>query len=113
MVVGPSGRFPRVLQETFETAEVNHFLGLELRKKPLRVPVLHDTGGLRVELDGVALGLPGDDEPFPGGVCAGRPLRIESFRDVPAGVLRIVATMRFDTRYADEFGVAKLINIGL
>ena len=42
-----------------------------------------------------------------------RNIRLESFRDVSAGVLRIVATMRFDARFADESGVAKLINIQL
>ena len=31
----------------------------------------------------------------------------------PTGVLRVVATMRFDAKYADENGVAKLINLGL
>ncbi len=42
-----------------------------------------------------------------------RQIRLESFRDVSAGVLRVVATMRFDARYAEEPGVAKLINIQL
>ena len=42
-----------------------------------------------------------------------RQIRIEPFRDVPAGVLRIVATLRFATRFADESGVSKLINLGL
>ena len=42
-----------------------------------------------------------------------RQIRLESVRDVSAGVLRIVATMRFDARFADESGVAKLINIQL
>ena len=42
-----------------------------------------------------------------------RQIRLESFRDVSAGVLRVVATMRFDAKYADENGVAKLINLGL
>jgi len=32
---------------------------------------------------------------------------------VSAGVLRVVATMRFDTKYAEEPGVVKLINIQL
>lgn len=42
-----------------------------------------------------------------------RQIRLESFRDVSAGVLRVVATMRFDARFAEEAGVAKLINIQL
>ena len=42
-----------------------------------------------------------------------RNIRLESFRDVSAGVLRIVATLRLDARFADEGGVAKLINIQL
>lgn len=42
-----------------------------------------------------------------------RQIRLESFRDVSAGVLRVVATMRFDARFAEEPGVAKLINIQL
>lgn len=42
-----------------------------------------------------------------------RQIRLESFRDVSAGVLRVVATMRFDAKYAEEPGVVKLINIQL
>ena len=42
-----------------------------------------------------------------------RQIRLESFRDVSAGVLHVVATMRFDARYAEEPGVAKLINVQL
>jgi hypothetical protein len=42
-----------------------------------------------------------------------RQIRLESFRDVSAGVLRVVATMRFDTKLADELGVSKLINLKL
>jgi HK97 family phage major capsid protein len=42
-----------------------------------------------------------------------RQIRLESFRDVSAGVLRVVATMRFDAKFAEEAGVAKLINIQL
>jgi hypothetical protein len=42
-----------------------------------------------------------------------RQIRLESFRDVSAGVLRVVATMRFDTKFADEIGVSKLINLKL
>lgn len=40
-----------------------------------------------------------------------RQVRIESWRDISAGQLRIVATIRFDTRYADEAGVARAINV--
>jgi HK97 family phage major capsid protein len=42
-----------------------------------------------------------------------RQIRLETFRDVSAGVLRIVATMRFDARFADETAVSKLVNIQL
>ena len=42
-----------------------------------------------------------------------RQIRIESFRDVSAGVLRIVATLRFDVKYADELATAKAVNIQL
>ncbi len=42
-----------------------------------------------------------------------RQIRLETFRDVSAGVLRVVATLRFDAKYADENGVAKLVNLGL
>jgi hypothetical protein len=40
-----------------------------------------------------------------------RQIRIETFRDVSAGVMRIVATMRFDVKFADELGTAKAINL--
>jgi hypothetical protein len=42
-----------------------------------------------------------------------RQIRFETFRDVSAGELRIVATLRFDVKYADENGTAKAINIQL
>jgi hypothetical protein len=42
-----------------------------------------------------------------------RQIRIETQRLISEGVLHIVATMRFDTRFADEAGVAKAINIKL
>ena len=42
-----------------------------------------------------------------------RQIRLESFRDVSAGVLRIVATLRFDVKFADENGTAKAVNIQL
>jgi len=42
-----------------------------------------------------------------------RQIKLESWRDASAGVLRIIATMRFDARFAEEPGVAKLINIQL
>ncbi len=40
-----------------------------------------------------------------------RQIRVETFRDVPAGVLRIVATLRFDVRYAEEAATSKTVNI--
>jgi hypothetical protein len=42
-----------------------------------------------------------------------RKIRIETDRDVSEGVLKIVATLRFDVKYADEAGVAKAINVQL
>lgn len=42
-----------------------------------------------------------------------RQIRIESARDISAGVLKIVATLRFDVKYAEESGVAKAINVQL
>jgi hypothetical protein len=42
-----------------------------------------------------------------------RQIRIESDRDISEGTLRIVATLRFDVKYAEEQGVAKAINVGL
>jgi len=40
-----------------------------------------------------------------------RTIRIETGRDISEGTLKIVATLRFDVRYADESGVCKAINI--
>ncbi len=40
-----------------------------------------------------------------------RQIRLESARDISAGVLKIVATLRFDVKYSDELGVSKAINI--
>ena len=40
-----------------------------------------------------------------------RQIRIESFRDISAGVLKIVATVRFDTKVIDALGAAKAINV--
>lgn len=42
-----------------------------------------------------------------------RQIRVESDRDISEGTLRIVATLRFDVKYAEEHGVAKAINIRL
>jgi hypothetical protein len=42
-----------------------------------------------------------------------RSIKLESIRDPSAGVLKIVATLRFDARFAEEPGVAKLINVQL
>jgi hypothetical protein len=42
-----------------------------------------------------------------------RQIRIESAREISEGILKIVVTMRFDTKFADELGVAKAINIQL
>jgi hypothetical protein len=42
-----------------------------------------------------------------------RQIKLESIRDPSAGVLKIVATLRFDARFAEEPGVAKLINVQL
>ncbi|HMA91703.1 MAG TPA: hypothetical protein VKP30_03410, partial [Polyangiaceae bacterium] len=40
-----------------------------------------------------------------------RQIRVESDRDISEGTLRIVATLRFDVKYAETSGVAKAINI--
>jgi len=42
-----------------------------------------------------------------------RQIRIESARDISEGTLKIVATLRFDVKYAEEPGVAKAINVQL
>jgi hypothetical protein len=42
-----------------------------------------------------------------------RQVRLESARDISEGTLKIVATLRFDVRYAEEAGVAKSINVQL
>jgi HK97 family phage major capsid protein len=42
-----------------------------------------------------------------------RQIRIESAREISEGVLKIVVTMRFDAKFADELGVAKAINLQL
>jgi len=40
-----------------------------------------------------------------------RQIKIESDRDISAGVLRIVATLRFDVKYAEETAVVKGYNV--
>ena len=42
-----------------------------------------------------------------------RQIRIESAREISEGVLKIVATLRFDVKYAEEPGTAKAINVQL
>lgn len=42
-----------------------------------------------------------------------RQIRIETQREISEGTLKIVVTMRFDTKFADERGVAKAINVRL
>ncbi|HEU4412790.1 MAG TPA: phage major capsid protein [Polyangiaceae bacterium] len=42
-----------------------------------------------------------------------RQIRLETWRDISAGVLRVVATLRFDAKYADENGVVKAINVAV
>ena len=42
-----------------------------------------------------------------------RQIRLESDRDISEGTLKIVATLRFDVKYAEEPGVAKSINVQL
>ncbi len=41
-----------------------------------------------------------------------RQIRVETFRDIAAGVLRIVATLRFDCKYSEESASAKAVNLG-
>jgi len=40
-----------------------------------------------------------------------RMIRLETDRDISAGVLKIVATLRFDVKLSDGLGVAKAINV--
>jgi hypothetical protein len=42
-----------------------------------------------------------------------RQIRIESARDISEGTLKIVATLRFDVKFADETGVAKAIRVAV
>jgi aconitate hydratase len=42
-----------------------------------------------------------------------RQIRFESDRDISEGTLKIVATLRFDVKFAEEPGVAKAINVQL
>lgn len=42
-----------------------------------------------------------------------RQIRFESDRDISAGTLKIVATLRFDVKFAEEPGVARAINVQL
>lgn len=42
-----------------------------------------------------------------------RQIRVESARDISEGTLKIVATLRFDVKYAEEPGVAKAIAVQL
>jgi HK97 family phage major capsid protein len=42
-----------------------------------------------------------------------RQVRLESARDISEGTLKIVATLRFDCKYAEEPGAAKTINVGV
>jgi hypothetical protein len=42
-----------------------------------------------------------------------RQIRVESDRDISEGTLKIVTTLRFDVKYAEETGVAKAINVRL
>src|SRR5215510_5939414 len=42
-----------------------------------------------------------------------RQVRIETQREISEGTLKIVVTMRFDTKFAEERGVAKAINVRL
>jgi len=40
-----------------------------------------------------------------------RRIRVETWRDISAGVLRVVATLRFDTKWADELGTVRISNL--
>lgn len=46
-------------------------------------------------------------------ISEARRIRIESDRDISEGTLKIVATLRFDVKFAEETGVAKAINVQL
>lgn len=83
-------------------------------------PVLH--GGVPVQpvpLFPESLGLTNDQTVIvlgnPKNIHVGiwRKIRLESDRDISEGVLKIVATLRFDVKYAEESGMAKAINVKL
>jgi hypothetical protein len=40
-----------------------------------------------------------------------RQIRFESFRDISEGTLKVVATLRFDVKFAEEGASAKAINV--
>jgi hypothetical protein len=40
-----------------------------------------------------------------------RQIRFESMRDISEGTLKVVATLRFDVKFAEESAVAKAINV--
>jgi hypothetical protein len=40
-----------------------------------------------------------------------RKIRIETWRDISAGVLRVVATLRFDVKWADELATVRVSNL--
>jgi hypothetical protein len=42
-----------------------------------------------------------------------RQIRIETAREISEGVLKVVATLRFDVKFSDELGVAQAINVQL
>jgi HK97 family phage major capsid protein len=42
-----------------------------------------------------------------------RQIRLESERDISAGALKVVATLRFDVKFADEIGTTKAVNVQL
>ena len=42
-----------------------------------------------------------------------RQIRVETGRDISEGTLKIVATLRFDVRFAEETATARAINVGL
>ncbi len=42
-----------------------------------------------------------------------RKVRFESGRDISSGTLKIVATLRFDVKYAEEPGTVKMINVAM
>ncbi len=72
----------------------------------LSVPMFPDTLGAGKNTTSILLTDPKNIQ-----VGIWRNIRIETFKDVPAGVLIIVATLRFDVKFAEELASVRAINV--